>query len=153
MEGGSCNDYDYVCGDPVNGLDLSGLRGTKPLPDHLERRCLGGSETDLNDPECRRYQQAKVTGDSDFYYEGKTLTEPGKPNAFLAAVGNGTRASASFVADNAASAGEYGMACIDVADAQIQKNKSNSRAAVVAGAVGCATGLGLQYMNNRYGTR
>ena len=24
MEGGSCNDYDYVCGDPVNGLDLTG---------------------------------------------------------------------------------------------------------------------------------
>lgn len=24
VEGGSCNDYDYVCGDPVNGLDLDG---------------------------------------------------------------------------------------------------------------------------------
>jgi hypothetical protein len=24
VEGGSCNAYDYVCGDPVNGLDLSG---------------------------------------------------------------------------------------------------------------------------------
>jgi RHS repeat-associated protein len=27
VEGGSCNDYDYVCGDPVNGLDLDGNRG------------------------------------------------------------------------------------------------------------------------------
>ncbi|MCW2573597.1 MAG: hypothetical protein JWO88_3655 [Frankiales bacterium] len=24
IEGGSCNDYDYVCGDPVNYVDLSG---------------------------------------------------------------------------------------------------------------------------------
>lgn len=24
VEGGSCNDYDYVCADPTNGLDLSG---------------------------------------------------------------------------------------------------------------------------------
>jgi hypothetical protein len=24
VEGGSCNDYDYVCGDPVNRLDLDG---------------------------------------------------------------------------------------------------------------------------------
>ncbi|MBW3557832.1 MAG: hypothetical protein KY454_12945, partial [Actinobacteria bacterium] len=24
VEGGSCNDYDYVCGDPVNGFDLDG---------------------------------------------------------------------------------------------------------------------------------
>jgi hypothetical protein len=27
VEGGSCNDYDYVCGDPVNGLDLDGRCG------------------------------------------------------------------------------------------------------------------------------
>jgi RHS repeat-associated protein len=25
VEGGSCNDYDYTCGDPVNHSDLSGL--------------------------------------------------------------------------------------------------------------------------------
>jgi RHS repeat-associated protein len=25
VEGGSCNDYDYACGDPINGLDLDGL--------------------------------------------------------------------------------------------------------------------------------
>lgn len=27
--GGNCNDYDYVCGDPVNGFDLSGEVGGK----------------------------------------------------------------------------------------------------------------------------
>lgn len=26
VEGGSCSDYDYVCGDPINGRDLTGLR-------------------------------------------------------------------------------------------------------------------------------
>jgi hypothetical protein len=26
VEGGSANDYDYVAGDPVNNLDLSGTR-------------------------------------------------------------------------------------------------------------------------------
>jgi len=35
VEGGSCNDYDYVCGDPVNGLDLAGTNkcevGLNPL--------------------------------------------------------------------------------------------------------------------------
>ena len=50
VEGGSCNDYDYACGDPVNGLDLSGLRGTKALP-NLDSTCLGGNEGQLNDPE------------------------------------------------------------------------------------------------------
>ena len=46
VEGGSANDYDYVNGDPVNGLDLAGLcneatescvigilRGSETLPD------------------------------------------------------------------------------------------------------------------------
>jgi hypothetical protein len=35
VEGGSCNDYDYVCADPVNGLDLAGTNkrevGLNPL--------------------------------------------------------------------------------------------------------------------------
>ncbi|MDQ6739018.1 MAG: hypothetical protein M3021_01235, partial [Actinomycetota bacterium] len=87
VAGGSCNGYDYVCGDAVNGRDLTGLRGTKPLPD-LDRECLGGNYDQLRSDKCRGYQQAKVTGDSDFYYKGKTFSEPGKPNAFLMTVGN-----------------------------------------------------------------
>lgn len=35
VEGGSCNDYDYVCGDPVNQLDLDGRM-------LLRRFCLFG---------------------------------------------------------------------------------------------------------------
>lgn len=87
VEGGSCNDYDYVCGDPVNGRDLTGLRGTKPLPD-LDGECLGGNEDQLRTDRCRGYQQAKVTGDSDFYYKSKTFNDPGKPNAFLQSAGD-----------------------------------------------------------------
>jgi hypothetical protein len=26
VEGGSCNDYDYACGDPINNYDLDGTR-------------------------------------------------------------------------------------------------------------------------------
>ena len=26
VEGGSCNDYDYVCADPINGIDLAGTK-------------------------------------------------------------------------------------------------------------------------------
>jgi RHS repeat-associated protein len=72
VTGGSCNDYDYVCGDPGNGSDLSGLRGTKPLPDR-DAECLGGNYDQLTSAGCTAYRQAKVTGDSDFYYKGKTL--------------------------------------------------------------------------------
>jgi len=32
VEGGSCNDYDYVCGDPVNGRDLDGRCGVLGNP-------------------------------------------------------------------------------------------------------------------------
>ena len=35
VEGGSCNAYDYVCGDPINGLDLSGEFRIR-FPDILE---------------------------------------------------------------------------------------------------------------------
>ena len=87
MAGGSCNDYDYVCGDPVNGIDLSGLTGHQPLPNR-DDECLGGTYAQITSADCERYQTAKATGDSDFYYKGKTFTEPGKANAFLQAVGD-----------------------------------------------------------------
>ena len=37
MEGGSCNDYDYVCGDPVNGSDLAGTKARMWTPDESKR--------------------------------------------------------------------------------------------------------------------
>ncbi len=47
MEGGSCNDYDYVCGDPVNELDLTGegfsAAGHNPRkPGEKHGSCRGG---------------------------------------------------------------------------------------------------------------
>ena len=87
VEGGSCNDYDYACGDPINGFDLSGLKGTTPLPDR-DDECLGGGYAQINSPECRRYQAAKASGDSDYYYKNKVDKDPGKPNGFLRAVGD-----------------------------------------------------------------
>lgn len=39
VEGGSCNNHDYACGDPVNGSDLTGL-ATDPLPAQLYDPCM-----------------------------------------------------------------------------------------------------------------
>jgi hypothetical protein len=87
VEGGSCNDYDYVCGDPVNGFDLDGRKGNRPL-ENRDAECLGGTYAQITSDPCRAYQLAKATGDSDFYYEGKTYSTPGKPNAFLTKAGS-----------------------------------------------------------------
>jgi hypothetical protein len=96
VEGGSCNDYDYVCGDPINRFDLSGLRGTRALPDR-DDECLGGTYTQITSDPCRAYQLAKATGDSDFYYNSKTFTEPGKPNAFLTSAGRAIQSGARII--------------------------------------------------------
>jgi RHS repeat-associated protein len=86
VEGGSANAYDYCSGDPLNCTDLSGLRGTKPLP-NPDLECLAGNYDQLSSADCTAYRLAQVTGDSDFYYNGKTFSEPGKPNAFLTRAG------------------------------------------------------------------
>jgi RHS repeat-associated protein len=39
VEGGSANDYDYVCGDPVNGMDLTGTHCSWRHPHH----CAGAA--------------------------------------------------------------------------------------------------------------
>ena len=72
VAGGSCNNYDYACGDPINGSDLTGL-ATDPLPARLYDPCMNLIRGGIEDPEsrvCDRYRQAVVTGDSDFYYLG-----------------------------------------------------------------------------------
>jgi len=54
VEGGSCNDYEYVCGDPVNGFDLDGREygcrysGTGRVRSgafdyNIDSRCRGGA--------------------------------------------------------------------------------------------------------------
>ncbi|MGI8983575.1 MAG: hypothetical protein ACR2HM_03435 [Acidimicrobiales bacterium] len=52
------------------------------MPDR-DAECLGGNYDQLASAGCAAYRTAKVTGDSDFYYKGKTFTDPGTPNAFL----------------------------------------------------------------------
>lgn len=37
VEGGSCNDYDYVCGDPINGLDLGGTNSWQPYGNKVRK--------------------------------------------------------------------------------------------------------------------
>jgi RHS repeat-associated protein len=37
VEGGSCNDYDYTCSDPVNGFDLNGEKFWRSIARGLER--------------------------------------------------------------------------------------------------------------------
>lgn len=59
-----------------------GCAGTTALPDR-DGECLAGSFHQICSSICRGYQQATVTGDSDLYYKGKVLAEPGMPNAFL----------------------------------------------------------------------
>lgn len=77
MEGGSCNDYDYVCGDPVNGLDLSGLKEKKALPD-LQAGCvdLTKGQDVAQSEDCARYREALITGDSEAYWGPRYLLYP-----------------------------------------------------------------------------
>jgi len=143
VEGGSCNDYDYACGDPVNGSDLNGLRGTKPLPDR-DPECLGGNYDQLASLSCTAYRMAKVTGDSDFYYKGKTFSDPGKPNAFLTAAGPyvsdglGATGAAAALALGATGAPVAAVIAIPVlaSTAANLTNKRCSRSRTAAAAVG-----------------
>ena len=47
VEAGSCNDYDYVCGDPVNGFDIRGRhhvdKGEELAPQHDESSQSGSA--------------------------------------------------------------------------------------------------------------
>jgi hypothetical protein len=143
VEGGSCNDYDYVCGDPVNGFDLDGRKGNRPL-ENRDAECLGGTYAQITSDPCRAYQLAKVTGNSDFYYEGKTYSTPGKPNAALKYIGDRLK---PVLVDRAgetlrlcAEGARAGAAVGAVAAAQ------TSAASVAAGAIGgCAPTSALQW--------
>jgi hypothetical protein len=82
IEGGSCNDYDYVCGDPVNGLDLTGTKkkSKEPLPD-LEAHCGYNAPNDIfYGGECLHYRTAKANDDSSIYFDfvgkGRRYDEP-----------------------------------------------------------------------------
>jgi RHS repeat-associated protein len=89
IEAGSCNDYDYVCGDPVNGLDLTGTKkkSKEPLPD-LEAHCGYNAPNDIfYGGECLHYRTAKANDDgsiySDFVSLGRRYDQPDQPNGFF----------------------------------------------------------------------
>lgn len=70
--GGSCNNYDYACGDPVNGHDASGLAMERISK--LDDACGFGSSYDsvaISSDDCVRYRNAVVTGMSDYYVYGE----------------------------------------------------------------------------------
>lgn len=59
MEGGSCNHFDYVCGDPVNGFDLSGM--TSGPDADLQARCVDLVDYDeafVMSSTCKVYREA-----------------------------------------------------------------------------------------------
>ena len=74
VEGGSCNDYDYVCGDPVNGFDLNGLKKEqRPIPVALgapkgECHYSAANATFYSD-KCYNYSAAVRLNDPSVYWD------------------------------------------------------------------------------------
>lgn len=91
VEGGSCNAYDYACGDPVNGRDLSGLKA-RSLPTDLEAPCFGRVEDDrFYGDECLHYRTAYYNADPSIYFnfqKGRRYDQPTRPNGALQAIGD-----------------------------------------------------------------
>jgi RHS repeat-associated protein len=82
VAGGSCNNYDYACGDPVNGHDRSGTAMERDP--RLHELCGFGATYNkdaINTDECTRYRNGISTNSSDI--ANRTFSDPGKPNAFL----------------------------------------------------------------------
>ncbi|MCA1836734.1 MAG: hypothetical protein LC721_10595, partial [Actinobacteria bacterium] len=69
VAGGSCNDYDYTCGDPVNGRDLAGQK-SKQIPNKYAQCIDTISVTVLQSEECVRYRESYVSGDPGYYHTG-----------------------------------------------------------------------------------
>ncbi|MCA1836733.1 MAG: hypothetical protein LC721_10590 [Actinobacteria bacterium] len=61
---GSCNDYDYTCGDPVNGRDLAATTAKVPNGDAECINTIGSAA--LNAPSCFGYRQYAVSGDTKY---------------------------------------------------------------------------------------
>ncbi len=71
VEGGSCNDYDYACGDPVNRFDLNGDKA-KPLPP-LHEQCLSGGTKatvgSMSTGRCDAFRAAWWSGRDELYWD------------------------------------------------------------------------------------
>ena len=76
VEGGSANDYEYVNGDPVNGLDLDGLKPKYVIPDSVKRMCgPGASYTDSKTDTCSRYRLSVATGRGELFFHPERLND------------------------------------------------------------------------------
>lgn len=66
MEGGSCTAYDYVCGDPVNNLDLDGTHCQKTktvIDDETGKRVQRSHKGHYNSIGCRAARIADEAGE------------------------------------------------------------------------------------------
>ena len=95
VEGGSCNGYDYACGDPVNGFDLSGLAMERdPQLDELCGFGSGYHPDAVSSDQCVRYRNAVAADNSDLLT--RTFTDPGKPNAVLTTMAAGLKSGVRY---------------------------------------------------------
>jgi RHS repeat-associated protein len=69
VEGGSCNDYDYACGDPINGQDLTGSKNGPAIP-NLDGVCgiTGSDPARFSTAQCDGYRQYSVSKDPRYYF-------------------------------------------------------------------------------------
>jgi RHS repeat-associated protein len=88
VEGGSANAYNYVSGDPINGLDLTGTHQVGNLPPELHGDCVDGvtsyglptEEPYYNGNMCRTYRRAHDTGQPKIFFKAgyQQLGQPGR---------------------------------------------------------------------------
>jgi hypothetical protein len=137
VERGSCNDYDYVCGDPVNGRDLGGtknrgltLEEAKQVA-HIAGDCLYGPDPGFSSSSfCTGFLRALAKNDLTDYGFG---FEPNHPTYSYAAI----KGYVIACAQNAATGALIGS----VEGAWV--------GAGVGALQGCATGAVLQLAKNQ----
>lgn len=102
VEGGSCNDYDYACGDPINGADLSGRAWT------VWRSSNGNENLTCGLGSCTFYFSREATAWLDYVMDSPA--------------GLGYAAAAGWVANQLCSGapGPWRVACIVAAEAVVK---------------------------------
>jgi RHS repeat-associated protein len=96
VEGGSCNAYDYVCGDPLNGSDLTGSKAARQLTPsegvllgQLVSNCSGldASGADISGSDsCHRFWAAFASGNLREFGIGSAFKPPPCPSFFVQGV-------------------------------------------------------------------
>lgn len=97
VAGGSCNHYDYACGDPINSSDPTGLKSKPREPTDDEKATLARLMKDCSGPDkygadisgsasCQRFWEAYAEGNLREYGIGPALGG-GCPSWFKTGVG------------------------------------------------------------------